>query len=74
MLSKTFKLEAEQVAWVEEHARTHGSCGAVIRNLIEQQRENPARLSLHQRSKHLIVRNGGAKDLSTRPLTGYGRD
>jgi hypothetical protein len=73
MDSMTFKLEREQIFWLKEQARTkQTSQSSVVRDLIDQQRGGR---SLHDRMKHLCgcVKNA-PKDLSTRKLTGYGRD
>ena len=75
METVTLKLNPKQIALLNEHARKLGrSRAAVVRDLIEEHLANHEGPSLYQRAKDLCGCVRGPKDLSTRPLTGYGRD
>jgi len=50
------------------------SQAAIMRDLIDEHLAPKKRLSLYERAKDLCGSVRGSKDLSTRPLTGYGRD
>ena len=70
----TFKLERRQVQRLKERSRATGrSQGAILRDLIDQLAvaERP---SLHEQAQDLCGAVKGPRDLSTRPLSGYGRD
>jgi predicted DNA-binding protein len=75
MKTVTVKLERQQVAILKEQARALGrSQAAIVRDLIEQHLAPQKKTSLYQRAKDLCGSVRGPKDLSTRPLIGYGRD
>jgi hypothetical protein len=69
----TIKLEPEQEAWLDRQAKTlRRSKGGIIRDLIKRQQAQPDG-SLGQALADLCGCVSGSKDLSTRPLRGYGR-
>jgi Ribbon-helix-helix protein, copG family len=75
METVTLKMERKQIALLKEQAKALGrSQAAVVRDLIDQHLAGKKRLSLYERAKDLCGSVRGSKDLSTRPLTGYGRD
>jgi predicted DNA-binding protein len=75
MQTVTLKMDRQHIALLREQARTLGrSQAAIVRELIEQHLAPKRRLSLYERAKDLCGSVRGPKDLSTRPLTGYGRD
>lgn len=68
-------MERRQIALLKERAKTLGrSQAAIVRDLIDEHLASKKRLSLYERAKDLCGSVRGSKDLSTRPLTGYGRD
>jgi len=75
METVTLKMERKHIALLKERAKTLGrSRAAVVRDLIDEHLVPKKRLSLYERAKDLCGSVRGSKDLSTRPLTGYGRD
>jgi len=75
METVTLKMDRKHIALLKEQAKTLGrSQAAVVRDLIDQHLGGKKRPSLHDRAKDLCGSLSGPKDLSTRPLTGYGRD
>jgi hypothetical protein len=75
METVTLKLERKQISALKERAKALGrSQAAVMRDLIDEHLTNKKRPSLHDLTKDLCGSVRGPKDLSTRPLTGYGRD
>ena len=76
METVTLKLDRRHIEMLKERARASGrSQGAIVRDLIEQHLgEKRKRLSLHDRARDLCGSVSGPRDLSTRRLTGYGRD
>ncbi len=75
METVTLKMDRRQVQFLKDRAKALGCSQAeVMRNLIEQQLGREGRRSLHDQAKDLCGSVRGSKDLSTRPLTGYGRD
>ncbi len=73
MTTLTIKLEREQEAWLEQQAKTlKRSKGGIIRDLIKRQQVRPEG-SLGEALADLCGCLSGSKDLSTRPLKGYGR-
>jgi hypothetical protein len=75
METVTLKLERKQIALLKQRAKTLGrSQAAIVRDLIDEHLAKKQRPSLHDLSKDLCGSVSGPKDLSTRPLTGYGRD
>jgi Ribbon-helix-helix protein, copG family len=75
METMTFKLESRQATALKERAKALGrSKAAVMRDLIDEHLGKKKRPSLYDLTKDLCGSVRGPKDLSTRPLTGYGRD
>ncbi|HEX3717662.1 MAG TPA: ribbon-helix-helix protein, CopG family [Verrucomicrobiae bacterium] len=75
METVTLKMNRKQIALLREQAKTLGrSQAAIMRDLIEQHLAPKKRPSLYERAKDLCGSVRGPKNLSTRPLTGYGRD
>jgi hypothetical protein len=75
METVTLKMERRQIALLKERAKTLGrSQAAIVRDLIDEHLTSKKRLSLYERAKDLCGSVRGSKDLSTRPLRGYGRD
>ncbi len=73
MHTLTIKLESEQDAWLRGQSKAlKRSKGAIIRELISQQQAGKNG-SLGQALADLRGCLKGSKDLSTRPLKGYGR-
>ena len=73
MTALTIKLEREQEAWLEQQAKVlRRSKGGIIRDLIKRQQVRPEG-SLGAALADLCGCVSGSKDLSTRPLKGYGR-
>lgn len=73
MTTLTIKLEPEQEAWLDRQAKAlNRSKGSVIRDLIRQQQVSLDG-SLGQGLTDLCGCLNGSKNLSTRPLKGYGR-
>ena len=75
METVTLKMERKHIALLKERANALGrSQAAVVRDLIDQHLGQKKRPSLYDLTKDLCGSVRGSKDLSTRPLTGYGRD
>jgi hypothetical protein len=75
METLTMKLEPKQKALLKERANALGrSQGAIIRGLIEEHLGKKQRPSLYEQAKDLCGSVRGSRDLSTKPLAGYGRD
>ena len=75
METVTLKMERKHIALLKDRAKALGrSQAAIVRDLIEKQLDKKKRPSLYERAKDLCGSLRGPKDLSTRPLTGYGRD
>lgn len=75
METVTLKMDRKHIALLKERAKVLGrSRAAVVRELIDEHLGNKKRPSLYDRTKDLCGSVRGPKDLSTRPLTGYGRD
>jgi hypothetical protein len=75
METVTLKMDRKHVALLKEQAKALGrSKAAIIRDLIERHLAPRRRQSLYERAKDLCGSVRAPKDLSTRPLTGYGRD
>jgi hypothetical protein len=73
MTTLTIKLEREQETWLEQQAKAlKRSKGGIIRDLIKRQQVRPEG-SLREALADLCGCLSGSKDLSTRPLKGYGR-
>lgn len=75
METVTLKMDRKHIVLLKEQAKVLGrSQAAVVRDLIEEHLAKKKRPSLHDLAKDLCGSLSGPKDLSTRPLTGYGRD
>ena len=75
METVTLKLERRHVQMLAERARaSRRSRAAVVRELIERYLGSGEQASLHDRARDLCGSVAAAPDLSTRKLTGYGRD
>ena len=73
MRSLTIKLEPEQNAWLEKQSRAlKRSKGELVRDLIND-RQAASDSSLGRALADLCGCLKGSKDLSVRPLSGYGR-
>jgi hypothetical protein len=75
METVAFKMDRKHVALLRQRARVLGrSQAAIVRDLIEEHLGQKKRPSLYERARDLCGSVRGPKGLSTRPLTGYGRD
>jgi Ribbon-helix-helix protein, copG family len=75
METVTLKMERKQIALLKAQAKSLGrSQAAVVRDLIDQHLAGKKRPSLHERAKEFCGFVSGPRDMSTRKLTGYGRD
>jgi hypothetical protein len=72
----TLKMERRHVALLKERAKALGrSQAAVVRDLIDEHLAGAkSRPSLHDLAKDYCGSLSGPADMSTRKLTGYGRD
>jgi hypothetical protein len=71
----TLKMDRKYIALLREQAKALGrSQAAIVGDLIKQHLAPKKRRSLYERAKDLCGSIRGPKDLSTRPLAGYGRD
>ena len=70
----TMKLDRRHIERLKSRARSTGrSQGAIVRELIDRHLGETIP-SLHDRAHDLCGSVAGSKDLSTRPLRGFGRD
>ncbi len=75
METVTLKMERRHIALLNERARALGrSQGAIVRELIDKHLGRKKRPSLHDLAKDYCGSLSGPRDMSTRKLTGYGRD
>ena len=75
METVTLKLERKHIALLKQQAKAlRRSQAAIVRDLIDEHLAKKKRPSLYDLTKDLCGSVSGPKDLSTRPLTGYGRD
>jgi Ribbon-helix-helix protein, copG family len=75
METVTLKMERKQIALLKERAKALGrSQAAVVRDLIDEHLAPQKRSSLHDLAKDYCGSISGPADMSTRKLTGYGRD
>ena len=75
METVTLKMERKHIALLKEQAKALGrSQAAVVRDLIDRHLAGKKRPSLHDRAKEFCGCVSGPPDMSTRKLTGYGRD
>ena len=73
MTTLTIKIEPQQQAWLDRQAKAlKRSKGGIIRDLIQRQQIRPEG-SLGEALADLRGSVRGSRDLSTRPLKGYGR-
>jgi hypothetical protein len=70
----TLKMDRKQIALLKERAKAlRRSQAAIVRELIDEHLGGKKRPSLYDQAKDICGSVRGSKDLSTRPLTGYGR-
>ena len=75
METVTLKMDRKHIALLKQQAKALGrSQAAVVRDLIEQHLAGKKRPSLHDRAREFCGSVAGPADMSTRKLTGYGRD
>jgi hypothetical protein len=75
METVSFKMERKQIALLRQRSKAlRRSQAAIVRDLIDQHLAEKKRPSLYDQAKDICGSVRGPKDLSTRPLTGYGRD
>ncbi len=75
MKTVAFKLDPEQVRWLEQQAaQRRRNRSEILRELIDQRRSKTAGYSLLARTQDLCGLWPGPKDLSTRSRKGYGQD
>ena len=75
METVTLKMDRRHVALLKERAKALGrSRAAVVRDLIDEHLARKKRPSLHDLAKEFCGSLSGPRDMSTRKLTGYGRD
>ena len=74
METVTLKLDRRHIERLKDRARATGrSQAAVVRDLIDRHLGGGER-SLHERARDVCGSFAGARDLSTRRPSGYGRD
>ena len=76
METVTLKMERRHIALLKERAKTLGrSQAAIVRDLIDEHlAKKNRRPSLHDLAKDYCGSLSGPANMSTRKLTGYGRD
>ena len=75
METVTLKMERKHIALLKERAKSLGrSRAAVVRDLIDEHLAQKKSPSLHDLAKEFCGSVSGPRDMSTRKLTGYGRD
>jgi len=75
METVTLKMERKHITLLKERAKSLGrSRAAVVRDLIDEHLTKKKRPSLHDLAKDFCGSISGPVDMSTRKLTGYGRD
>ena len=75
METVTLKMDRKHIALLKGQAKALGrSQAAVVRDLIDQHLAPKKRPSLYERAKEFCGSVSGPSDMSTRKLTGYGRD
>ena len=75
METVTLKMDRRHIALLKEQAKALGrSQAAIVRDLIDQHLAGKKRPSLYERAKEFCGSVSGPPDMSTRKLTGYGRD
>ena len=75
METVTLKMDKRHIKLLSEQAKAVGrSQAAIVRELIDKNLVPKKRLSLHDRAKEFCGCVSGPPDMSSRKLTGYGRD
>ena len=75
METVTLKMERKQIALLKERAKLLGrSQAAIVRDLIDEHLTPNKRPSLHDLARNYCGSVSGPVDMSTRKLTGHGRD
>jgi hypothetical protein len=75
METVTLKMDRRHIALLKERAKALGrSQAAIVRDLIDEHLAKKKRPSLHDLAKEFCGSVSGPSDMSTRKLTGYGRD
>jgi hypothetical protein len=75
METVTLKMDRRQIALLKERAKAlKRSQAAIVRDLIDEHLGSKKRPSLHDLAKDFCGSVSGPRDMSTRKLTGYGRD
>ena len=75
METVTLKMDRKHIVLLNEHAKSLGrSRAAIVRDLIDEHLPKKKRPSLHDLAKEFCGSLSGPRDMSTRKLTGYGRD
>jgi hypothetical protein len=75
METVTVKMDRKQIALLKERAKAlRRSQSAIVRELIDEHLGGKKRPSLYEQARDICGSVRGSEDLSTRPLTGYGRD
>ncbi|HEV2436969.1 MAG TPA: hypothetical protein VG077_13300 [Verrucomicrobiae bacterium] len=68
-------MDRRHIALLKEKAKAlKRSQAAIVRDLIDEHLGNKKRPSLHDLAKDFCGSVSGPRDMSTRKLTGYGRD
>ena len=75
METVTLKMDRKHITLLKERAKSLGrSQAAVVRDLIDEHLAQKKRPSLHDLARDFCGIVSGPADMSTRKLTGYGRD
>ena len=75
METVTLKMDRKHIVLLKAQAKSLGrSQGAIVRDLIDEHLSPKKRPSLHDLAKKFCGSVSGPADMSTRKLTGYGRD
>jgi hypothetical protein len=75
METVTLKMDRKQIALLKGRAKALGrSQAAVVRDLIDEHLAKKKRPTLHDLAREFCGSLSGPADMSTRKLTGYGRD
>jgi len=75
METVTLKMDRRHIALLKEQAKAlKRSQAAIVRDLIDEHLGSKKRPSLHDLAKDFCGSVSGPRDMSTRKLTGYGRD
>jgi Ribbon-helix-helix protein, copG family len=75
METVTLKMDRRHIALLKEKAKAlKRSQAAIVRDLIDEHLGGKKRPSLHDLAKDFCGSVSGPRDMSTRKLTGYGRD